>query len=177
MIPTQLTLQPLACYPLPLTMIVDAISHDTIWDNTSPRCIHVMHTHMHIHTTHTHTTHTTLHTHTLHYTHTNTTHTEHKKQSLRQPCRTQLLLISEPELGYLCTTTALEPCAGKSSWESAGELSMSHGERSRSLNFHNDPNTTKWDEAFASPVYTRYLLMLQLGGLLLQLTLGYQVPI
>jgi len=40
--------------------------------------------------------------------------------------------------------------------------------------------TTKWDKdsrAFASPVYTMYPLMYQLGGLLPQLTSGHQVPI
>ena len=42
------------------------------------------------------------------------------------------------------------------------------------------PHTSKRDKdswAFASPVYTRYPLMLQLGGLLPQLTPGHQVPI
>ena len=60
-----------------------------------------------------------------------------------------------------------------------GGLSKSHGERSQNLKFHNNPNTTKRDNnswAFASPVYTRYPLMLQLGGPLPQLTPGHQVP-
>ena len=58
--------------------------------------------------THTHNTHTHTHTHTH-------IHTQ-AKQSLRQPYETQLLPPSEPALGCLCTTQALEPCAGKSSW-------------------------------------------------------------
>jgi len=61
-----------------------------------------------------------------------------------------------------------------------GGLSKSHGERSRNLKFFNDSNTTKQDNdswEFASPVYARYPLMLQLGGLLPQLTPGHQVPI
>ena len=51
---------------------------------------------------------------------------------------------------------------------------MSHGERSHNLKFHNDPNSKRdkdsWE--FASPVYTRYPLMLQLDGLLPWLTRG-----
>ena len=102
-----------------------------------------------------------------------------KKQSLRQPYKAQLLLSSEPALGCLCTTQALGPCAGKSSWGRASnpqEDCPVLKERGR----HNDLNTTKrvknsW--AFTSPVGTRYSLMLQLGGLLPQLTPGHQVPI
>ena len=61
----------------------------------------------------------------------------------------------------------------------AGQFKF-HGERLQNLMFHNDPSTTeqvKDSWTFASPVYTRYPLILQLGGLLPQLTPGYQVPI
>ena len=46
------------------------------------------------------------------------------------------------------------------------------------LKFHNNPNTAKQDKdswAFASPVNTRYPLMLQLGGLLSQVTPGHEI--
>jgi len=45
--------------------------------------------------------------------------------------------------------------------------------------FHNDSNAAKQDKdscAFASLVYTKYLLVLQLGGLLLQLTVDTRRP-
>ena len=51
---------------------------------------------------------------------------------------------------------------------------MLHGERLQNLKFYNDPNSKQDKDswAFAPPVYTRYPLMLQLGGLLPWLTRG-----
>ena len=81
----------------------------------------------------------TRRTHTHAHTHTK------QKQSLQQPCETQLLSPSEPALGCLCTTQAIEPCAGKSSWGRASNLQDCPGltERLRNPKFHNNPNTAK----------------------------------
>jgi len=46
---------------------------------------------------------------------------------------------SEPALGYLCTTQALEPCAGNPPGAGPGDLSRPHREKSWNLRFHNDP--------------------------------------
>ena len=92
------------------------------------------------------------------------------------------LLPSKPGLRCLYTTKALESCACKPSWSRANNpsgLSRSHGGRSQKPKFHNDFNTAEQDKdswAFASPVNTSYPLMLQLGGLLPQMTPGHQVP-
>ena len=71
------------------------------------------------------------------------------KQSLRQPCKTQLLSPSEPPLGFLCTTQALESSAGESSSGRTNHLqeghpSRCHGEKSR--NFGSSTTTSKQDK-------------------------------
>ena len=115
--------------------------------------------------------HTNTHMHACKHAH---IHTK-AKQTLWQSCETQLLPPSEPALGCLCTTQALEANPPGQDYKPAGGLSRSHGERLQNPKFHNDPNAAKQDKdnwAFAFPVNTRYPLMLQLGGLLSQLTPG-----
>ena len=71
----------------------------------------------------------------------------------------------------VCTTQALEPCEGKSSW---GRASYSQKKSHKEVVTQSSTTPTlphSW--AFASPVNTRYPLMLQLGS---QMTPGYQVP-
>ena len=104
------------------------------------------------------------------HTHTHTKQSKQVKQSLRQRYETQLLPPSKPALGFLYTTQALEANPPR-----AGLVirRRTHGGRSRNPKFHNNLNTTKRDKdswAFASLVNTRYPLMLQLGGLLPQMT-------
>ena len=77
------------------------------------------------------------------------------------------------------TSQALEPCA----WGRAGDpqrtVQVSWMEIAEPK-VPQQPHTAKQDKdswVFASPVYTRYPLMSQLGGLLPQLTPGHQVPI
>ena len=95
-------------------------------------------------------------------------------QSLQQPCETQLLPHSEPALGCLCTTQALKPCAGKSSWGRASNPQEDHpsltdrGHRTKSSTTILHCRTRKGQLGIASPLYTKYPLMLLLGRLLPQ---------
>jgi len=104
----------------------------------------------HRHTIYYTTIHTRAHTHTtLHYT--------HKHEAKPTAAFTQLLPPSEPALGYLCTTQAIEsrvvnpPGAGVVTHRRAVQVSRIEVTE---LKFHNNPNTTKQDRnswAFASP--------------------------
>ena len=117
------------------------------------------------------------------HTHAHTRTQSKAMQSLWQPCKTQLLLPSKPALRFQCTTQALQSCAGKPSWSRSSnpqENCPGFTERSQNQKFHNNPNIAKRDKdiwEFASPVNTRYPLLLQLDRLLPQLILDHQVPI
>ena len=124
-----------------------------------PHRINTLHTHTHAHYQHTQTQ--------THHTHTSKAYGSHTKHSYCHPANQDWDACAP--LRRLSLVQA-NPSG-------AGIVTHRRSQEERPLNprFHNGLNTAKRDKdswVFASPVNSRYPLMLQLGGLLPQLTPG-----
>jgi len=131
-------------------------------------------------------------THSLTHTHTHTrarahTHTHARTQKAKSPAAAKWSRQpSDPALGYLGTTQALRAGASKPPggglvphrWSCTMPQGDGVGTQSPTWTSPiSETWTAVWHLLLASPVYTRYPLMLHLGGLLPQLAPGHQIPI